>query len=423
MIKIIALTTLSVLILSLTTPGPEKPASRDFHALTVEEKYEFIHYKENKLDFFGQSKNWKNLFDKMEKLAFEGSGRISIVHMGGSHVQGGFLPDKIRYNLTQMLYGAEGERGLVFPYELAKTNSPRSIKTKWTGKWTGCRSSVSSESCSWGMSGINATTYDKDASLTMRVFNYDSVAYQFDEVLVYSSAGKSGSMQVNILNSQQIETDETLPYKQFKLSALSDSLELRIFVADSTQNYFTLEGLYLRNSRSGLTYNAIGVNGASTGSYLKCERMDEQLETLQADLVIFGIGVNDANVPEKDFNPAVYEARYDSLIAKYKRVNPNTCFLFVTNNDTYYQKSYPNRNAIQVRETMVRLAEKHNGAVYDFFGIMGGLGSIKKWQNESLAAHDKIHLSKKGYELQADMMSIAIREAFGHYLDKKDIPN
>jgi len=72
---------------------------------------------------------------------------------------------------------------------------------------------------------------------------------------------------------------------------------------------------------------------------------------------------------------------------------------------------------------MVRLAEKHNGAVYDFFGIMGGLGSIKKWQNESLAAQDKIHLSKKGYELQADMMSIAIREAFGHYLDKKDLPN
>jgi len=404
-------------------PGPEKPIARDFNLLQLEEKYEFIQYKENKLDFFGQSKPWKNLFDKMETLAFAGTGRISIVHMGGSHVQGGFLPDKIRYNLTQMLYGAEGERGLVFPYELAKTNSPRSIKSKWTGKWTGCKSSVSSESCGWGMSGINATTYDKDASLSMRVFNYDSVAYQFDEVLIYSSAGKIASMQVTLDNAEQIYCEQEQPYLHFKLSAITDSLQLRIISKDSTQNYFTLEGLYLRNSRSGLTYSAIGVNGASTGSYLKCERMDQQLESLKADLVIFGIGVNDANVPEKDFNAKIYEARYDSLIEKYKRVNTNTCFLFVTNNDTYYQKSHPNRNAIQVRETMVRLAEKHNGAVYDFFGIMGGLGSIKKWQNESLAAQDKIHLSKKGYELQADMMSIAIREAFGHYLDKKDLPN
>ena len=403
-------------------PGPDKPIPREITILQLDEKYEFIQYKENKIDFFGQSKSWRNLFEKMERLAFEGSGKISIVHMGGSHVQGGFLPDKMRYNLTQMLYGAEGERGLVFPYELAKTNSPRSIKCKWTGRWTGCRSSISSETCGWGMSGINATTYDNTASLDMRVFNYDSIAYQFDEVLVYSSAGMNGSMNVNVSNSEKINSEFEQPYLHFKFSNLSDSLHLEIFSTDSTQNYFTLEGLYLRNSRSGLTYNAIGVNGASTGSYLKCERMDQQLQSLQADLVIFGIGVNDANVPEKDFDATTYEARYDSLIEKYKRVNPNTCFLFVTNNDTYYRKSYPNRNAIQVRETMVRLAEKYNGAVYDFFGIMGGLGSIKQWQNASLAAQDKIHLSKKGYELQADMMSIAIREAFGHYLDKKDLP-
>ena len=91
----------------------------------------------------------------------------------------------------------------------------------------------------------------------------------------------------------------------------------------------------------------------------------------------------------------------------------------MTNNDTYYQKSHPNKNAIKVQETMYRLAEKYNGAVYDLFEIMGGLGSIKQWQHAELAAADKIHLSRKGYELQADMMTVAFREAFGNYLDKK----
>jgi lysophospholipase L1-like esterase len=71
---------------------------------------------------------------------------------------------------------------------------------------------------------------------------------------------------------------------------------------------------------------------------------------------------------------------------------------------------------------MYRLAAKYNGAVYDLFEIMGGLGSIRKWQNADLAASDKIHLSKKGYELQADMMTFAFREAFGNYLDKKHTP-
>lgn len=411
---------IAAILMSMRDAGPEKPNHRDIVSIEIEEKYEFIRYKENKIDFFGQPRNWKNLFDKMESLAFNGTGKISIVHMGGSHVQGGFLPDKMRYNLTQMLYGAEGERGLVFPYDLAKTNSPRSIKCKWTGKWNGCRSSVSSETCGWGMSGINASTTERDASMIMRVYNYDSLAYKFDEVIVYSSFNRPGSMQMSIDGAEKISENST--FATYKFNSLQDSLSLRTFAADSTQVYFTLEGLYLKNNKNGLTYNAIGVNGASTGSYLKCERMDEQLPTLKADLVIFGIGVNDANVSEKEFNPALYEARYDSLIAKYKKVNPNTCFLFVTNNDTYFQKSHPNKNAIQVRETMIRLAEKHNGAVYDFFGIMGGLGSIKKWQNANLAAQDKIHLSKKGYELQADMMTVALREAFGHYLDKNDLP-
>jgi lysophospholipase L1-like esterase len=107
------------------------------------------------------------------------------------------------------------------------------------------------------------------------------------------------------------------------------------------------------------------------------------------------------------------------LISSFLNANPDACVLFVTNNDTYYQKKYPNKNALKVQDSMYRLAAKYDGAVYDLFEIMGGLGSIKQWQHAQLAASDKIHLSKKGYELQADLMTIAFREAFGDYLDRK----
>jgi lysophospholipase L1-like esterase len=68
---------------------------------------------------------------------------------------------------------------------------------------------------------------------------------------------------------------------------------------------------------------------------------------------------------------------------------------------------------------MFRLAKKYDGAVFDLFEIMGGLGSINEWENANLAASDRVHLSKKGYELQADLMAVAFKKALGDYLDKK----
>jgi lysophospholipase L1-like esterase len=98
-------------------------------------------------------------------------------------------------------------------------------------------------------------------------------------------------------------------------------------------------------------------------------------------------------------------------------------FIFVTNNDTYYNRKYPNRNALKVQEVMQNLAEKHNGAVYDMFAIMGGLGSIDDWRDNNLAAKDRIHLTKRGYELQADLMFEAFRNSFGDYLSEPKIEN
>lgn len=408
----------SVLITSAWAMSPL--TSKVLKPLSVIEEFDFINYDRNKISLETKSSRWDNLFDKFENLAFNGEGKISIVHIGGSHVQGGFLTDKLRSNFSQLVYGAEGERGFVFPYEMAKSNSPKSIKCNWTGKWTGCRNSVSGDDCLWGMSGISSTCYDEKASISIAAHSYDSLPYSFGMARIYNQ--RSANIQLDPdsnVTILKIVENPVSGYTEITFTPDVSTLEFSFHKTDSLPSYFTFQGVYLGNSSNGLTYNSIGVNGASTKSYLRCGLFENQLETLHPDLAIFGIGVNDANVPEGDFDVSLYEARYDSLIKLFLDVNPKTCILFVTNNDTYYHKSHPNKNAIKVQEAMYRLAKKYDGAVYDLFDIMGGLGSIKQWQTAQLAASDKIHLSKKGYELQADMMSLAFREAFGNYLDKK----
>lgn len=416
--KILALFVLScpvpaLLLFSMGTSTPGNPKT-----VSLDRSHRFIEYEKNKIDFYGDRLKWDAYFSKMMRLVFSGEGHVSILHIGGSHVQAGNLTDRLRENLVTMADGLEAERGFIFPYKLAGTNSPSSIRTQYTGTWDGCRNALSTDHCDWGMSGINANCCDSSASFKVWCFNHDSANYFNAHIRVFHRGDNyviEPDASIPVWTSKRrLDMDAT----DFYFAVPVDTLSFNIFRIDSLPGCFTLQGIYLGENADGITYNTIGVNGAGTYSYLRCEMLKDQLPAINPDLVIFGIGVNDANVPQEDFVAADYEARYDSLITIIKDVNPEACFLFITNNDTYYRKKYANRNAIAVKETMVRLAQKHDAAVFDMFTIMGGLGSISQWQDAGLAQADKIHLTREGYRLQADMMYLALREAFGNYLDR-----
>jgi len=380
--------------------------------------FPFIRPDKNVLHFPAGTDRWNPLFAQLESLAFEGQGKFSIVHIGGSHVQGGWLTDKMRYHFSRLNYGVEGERGFVFPYKMAGTNNPRTIEFSWTGKWNGCRSSVSGHDCAWGVSGISTTTTDPEASVTVASHTFDSTYYAFDRIAIYHQGAHGYCITPDPrVVVHRIEENMVEGYTEFHFSPAVDRFTFFI-EAEHADASFTLQGVYLGNNQPGVTYNAIGVNGAGTYSYLRCAQFGGQLATIRPDLVVFGIGVNDANVPESEFNREAYEARYDSLIRLFREANPEIRFLFVTNNDTYYNRKRPNRNALQVQRAMYNLAMRHEGAVFDLFDVMGGLGSIDHWVASGLAAKDRIHFTRKGYELQADLMFDAFRKAFGDYLER-----
>ena len=108
-------------------------------------------------------------------------------------------------------------------------------------------------------------------------------------------------------------------------------------------------------------------------------------------------------------------AHYDSLIYKIKNVAPECFFIFITNNDSFKKIKNGkktlyrvNENGDNAREVFRALAEKHDGAVWDLFAIMGGLESMEKWEQEGLAKKDKIHFTNKGYALLGDLFFNAL---------------
>lgn len=384
----------------------------------LQQTYPFLQLNKNEVEFPGDSTSFYRFYQKLDTLFFDGKGQVNIVHMGGSHVQAGTLSNRMRENMQTLSPGTKNERGFFFPYSLAHTNNPSNYKVVSNGTWEGFRCSVNSYYSQWGASGVNATTQDSNIYVKVYARKSDTSLYRFKKVRVFYLLDSNAFEVVPHQKYALLQTryDSVAGYVEFEMDHYYDTLHVTLQKKDSTQNSFTIQGVQYISEGPSLNYNSIGVNGASTKSYIRCVHFQNQLPSLKPDLVIFGIGINDAYKKEAYFYPEEFEANYDSLINMYKRANPDVSFLFLSNNDSYYKRRYPNPNALKVSEVMLKLCKKHGAAYWDLFEIMGGFGSIKIWEKYGLAKADKIHFTKQGYILQGDLMFEALMRSYGGYL-------
>lgn len=196
-------------------------------------------------------------------------------------------------------------------------------------------------------------------------------------------------------------------------AAQADSLAKDSAVVDSatlvqrSRPRFTLTGILSETDNPGITYTSVGINGARVPNYYKevCPRIENELQFYKPDLIIFAIGINDANV--EHFDAKGFSANYDTLITRFKAINPNVAFIFETNNDMYRKvkkrRYVQHPNGELARQAFFNTAKKHKAGVWDKFSIMGGLGSMAKWEKADLAKGDKVHFKLAGYNLLGDM--------------------
>lgn len=184
--------------------------------------------------------------------------------------------------------------------------------------------------------------------------------------------------------------------------------------------HFTLTGILTETDNPGISYTGVGINGAKVHDYFEeiCPQFEKEMAYYKPDLVIFAIGINDANV--ENFNDKQFVEDYSKLIGRIKNVAPNAAIIFETNNDMYRKakkKRYVQHpNGETARKAFFTLAEKHKAGVWDKFGLMGGLGSMAKWEKAGLAKSDKVHFKLSGYNLLGDMFYKALINAYAEHI-------
>ena len=236
---------------------------------------------------------------------------------------------------------------------------------------------------------------------------------------VFLDSTKQNSDTTAALDSTKQALDSTVVADTLQ-KAICDSLIALSETLSIVRPRFTMTGVISESDYPGIVYTNVGINGARIAHYFEevCPLFEKELAFLKPDLVIFAIGINDANVEK--FDDKTFRNNYDILIERIRRVNPNVAFIFETNNDMY--RKVRKRRYVQhpvgeqARKAFFQLAEKHKAGVWDKFSLMGGLGSMAKWEKASLAKKDKIHFNMAGYHLLGDMFYKALIDAYQEHI-------
>lgn len=384
--------------------------------LSIEQQYSFIQSDCNHFQFFtSESPNWQHLYDDLQQMILKKDRKLNFYHIGGSHIQADIYTHDFRTFLQTNWPGLDGDRGLVFPFDLAKTNNPSNYHFSSPNVWKSYRSVTDrSADLDFGITGAAIKCSDSVVAINFKHMR-TMVKPPFNRLRIYHNTGEFpydlnfGSQELLVIDTYH---HDELGYSDITFTDYIDSLDLQ-FVKNIAEEY-TLEiyGFELMNELPGITYNAIGMNGAGLYTYLGNEHFLRDLRIHPPDLFVFSVGTNDAYTSYASFNPLVYKSNLESLMKMILSVNPKCALLLTVPNDNQFHNS-PNKNTERQRQVIIQLAQQYQMPIWDFYGIMGELGSSVVWKKNGLMQSDYVHFTSTGYHLKGTLLI----NAFTKYLN------
>ena len=382
----------------------------------INEKKSLINLDCNQFAFFSEkSTNWLYLYTEIQKMIAKKDRKLNFYHIGGSHIQADIYTHDFRTFLQSNWPGLDGERGLVFPFGLASTNNPSNYNFSSPNNWTGFRSvSARPEDLQYGLTGAAIKCAD---SLIVVNFKHmrSLVKPPFNRLRIYHNTGEF-FYDMNFGSQELFVTDTyhhaDLGYSEIRFSDKMDSLDIQFIRTCNIASALEIYGFEFLNDLPGITYNAIGINGAGLYTYLGNDHFLRDLKIHPPDFFAFSLGTNDAYTSYENFNPQKYKENLEEMIKLVLTVNPKCAILLTVPNDCLLNKKHINKNTERQREVIYQLAAKYEQAVWDFYGIMGELGSSKSWKENGLMQADYVHFTAGGYHIKGSLLI----DAFLKYL-------
>jgi lysophospholipase L1-like esterase len=352
------------------------------------------------------------LFDKMYQLAssqqqpIEKLLKVPIVHIGDSHLQTGVLTAVLRERL-QMQFGNAG-RGLVFPYQVAKTNEPVTFVSSSNVIWEAKRCVFPDRPMPIGLSGITLKTTDPNATLSIGIRSPNKLDYSFDHITLFTdNTEQSFDWQTN---NEMLNYPDGSFKRVMYLNQPTNNLQLYCRKNKPEQQYAHLYGISLEKAQSGILYHTIAVNGTQYQHLDAAAYFTKQLPDLEPLLIILSLGTNEA--VSRDYNSPSFRYQIDQLVQKLKQSCPGSAIMLTTPANSLKNRQ-PNPQMLLVADVLRQYAAEKQLPYWDLNTIGG---SATDWQNQKMLQTDGIHFTHQGYLFQGDLLHQALLKSYTHYV-------
>lgn len=381
---------------------------------TVGAGYSFIKQDENQIE---NRDYLQPVFQKLYTQRTEGGKKISIVHIGDSHILGDFLTREVRDRM-QREFGDAG-RGLLFPYKLAQSNGAKDFLAETNCKWIGanCQRDLSPET-NFGAAGFKLTTLNPNAELTFRLRDTaTSESRYFTKVTVFQhKTALEYDLEVRDETSNQvaqlfIEDDYA---RSFYFDRPVGSVTIAAKKNNATQKTLTIDGIAIENELSGVLYHSIGVNGAKYMDFARAKYFAREVADLEPDLVILSFGTNESQgATEANYMRRTMESLTTQILAS----NPNVRIMLTTPADSYLRGRGVNPHMAETSKIIRAFAKEKGFALWDLFGFSGGENSSLLWKSHNLMTSDSVHYTKTGYALQGKLLYQSLMKGYNGFVE------
>lgn len=358
------------------------------------------------------------VFSKLSRIQTSEKGVLRIVHIGDSHTQADMMTGVVRRGL-QTAFGNAG-RGLIFPYQVAGTNSPVDIFSSSPNRWSSNRLAIK-KPIVCGVSGFGIHCESPRPTLDIGVRDDSEWDNRFDRVRLFldNSEGcyqlllRDGTMMSGLT---RIGADT--PSITFKFREQVEAFSLSPCASNSTDGQMSFYGVSLEKQfASGILYHSIGVNGAMFSQYNSTALFWKQLPALHADCYVLSLGTNEAQA--KTLNREAFISDCRETIRKLRKISPNAVIVITTPAGSHTRTGKANAVLQQVNDMLHLLSLEEGLPLWDLYGITGGFRMAPQWKNAGLMSKDGIHYNKAGYALQGNLLLIALARAYSHFLLSK----
>ncbi len=344
---------------------------------------------------------------------------VSIMHIGDSHVQAGFLTVKIM-NKLQEQFGSAG-RGLIFPFKLARTNEPFDYDILSESKWDKTLIIQRLPKLPLGLGGLSIKTNDESFSFEIRSSTREKIDHSFNKITIFHHE-KAPELYVADPAIKSTNKKSVYPFASIiqlnnRVNSLVLSTGPQVLKADSAIYY----GFSLENGKSGILYHAVGINGAQFRHYGSVHNFAQQISILSPELFIFSLGTNEAfrgKINEKSFFNEI-----DAIIEPIRQANPKALVLITTPPDCLAGRAEStkenNPNIAIVRNVLIRYAEAKGCAYWDLYSVLGGNNSAYKLYEAGYLSKDGVHFTVEGYNMLGNLFSDVLIRNYTEYVQSR----